>query len=81
MPGWMPGSRSSILSDAHAPGVHCIGEIASEIVGIGQMLIRCGGTLNTLANMSLNTPTYSYAYKYATFDGLRRLASVSVKTA
>jgi NAD(P) transhydrogenase len=62
-------------------GVHCIGEIASEIVGIGQMLIRCGGTLNTLANMSLNTPTYSYAYKYATFDGLRRLASVSVKTA
>jgi hypothetical protein len=24
--------------------------------------------------MSLNTPTYSYAYKYAAFDGLRRLA-------
>ena len=56
-------------------GVHCIGDIASEIVGIGQMVIRCGGTLNTIANMSLNTPTYSYAYKYAAFDGLRRLAS------
>ena len=55
-------------------GIHCIGDIASEIVGIGQMLIRCGGTLNTIANMSLNTPTYSYAYKYAAFDGLRRLA-------
>ena len=26
-------------------GVHCIGDIASEIVGIGQMAIRCGGTL------------------------------------
>jgi NAD(P) transhydrogenase len=25
--------------------------------------------------MSLNTPTYAYAYKYATFDGLRRLAT------
>ena len=54
-------------------GVHCVGDIASEIVGIGQMVIRCGGTLNTIANMSLNTPTYSYAYKYAAFDGLRRL--------
>ncbi len=56
-------------------GVHCIGEIASEIVGIGQMAIRCGGTLNTLATMSFNTPTYSYAYKYAALDGLRRLAA------
>ncbi len=56
-------------------GVHCIGDIASEIVGIGQMVIRCGGTLNTIANMSMNTPTYAYAYKYAAFDGLRRLAA------
>jgi NAD(P) transhydrogenase len=56
-------------------GVHCIGDIASEIVGLGQMAIRCGGTMNTIANMSMNTPTYSYAYKYAAFDGLRRLAT------
>jgi NAD(P) transhydrogenase len=54
-------------------GVHCIGDIASEIVGIGQMVIHCGGTVNTIANISFNTPTYSYAYKYAAFDGLRRL--------
>jgi NAD(P) transhydrogenase len=64
-----------LKSDRKVVGVHCIGDIASEIVGIGQMLIRCGGTLNTIANMSLNTPTYSYAYKYAAFDGLRRLAA------
>jgi NAD(P) transhydrogenase len=56
-------------------GVHCIGDIASEIVGIGQMAFRCGGTLNTIANMSMNTPTYAYAYKYAAFDGLRRVAA------
>jgi NAD(P) transhydrogenase len=56
-------------------GVHCICDIASEIVGIGQMVIRCGGTLNTIANMSMNTPTYAYAYKYAAFDGLRRIAT------
>jgi NAD(P) transhydrogenase len=64
-----------LKADRKLLGVHCIGDIASEIVGIGQMLIRCGGTLNTLSNMSLNTPTYSYAYKYAAFDGLRRLAT------
>jgi NAD(P) transhydrogenase len=58
-------------------GVHCIGDIASELVGIGQMAIRCGGTINTIANMSMNTPTYSYAYKYAAFDGLRRLSTQS----
>ena len=56
-------------------GVHCICDVASEIVGIGQMVIRCGGTLNTIANMSMATPTYAYAYKYAAFDGLRRIAA------
>ena len=64
-----------LKADRKLIGVHCVGDIASEIVGIGQMVIRCGGTLNTIANMSLNTPTYSYAYKYAAFDGLRRLAT------
>ena len=63
-----------LKADRTLLGVHCVGDIASEIVGIGQMLMRCGGTLNTIANMSFNTPTYSYAYKYAAFDGLRRLA-------
>ena len=65
-----------LKSDRRLVGVHAIGDLASEIVGIGQMVIRCGGTLNTIANMSFNTPTYSYAYKYAAFDGLRRLAAV-----
>src|SRR5262249_10196907 len=61
-----------LISDRKLVGVHCIGDIASEIVGIGQMAIRCGGTANTIANMSMNTPTYSYAYKYAAFDAMRR---------
>jgi NAD(P) transhydrogenase len=75
------GGRGGLLkliflkSDRKLVGVHCIGDIASEIIGIGQMVIRCGGTMNTIANMSLNTPTYSYGYKYAAFDGLRRLLS------
>jgi NAD(P) transhydrogenase len=70
------GGRLKLIflkQDRKLVGVHCFGDIASEIVGIGQMVIRCGGTMNTIANMSFNTPTYSYAYKYAAFDGLRRL--------
>ena len=70
-----------LKADRKLLGVHCIGDIASEIVGIGQMVIRCGGTVNTIANMSLNTPTYSYAYKYAAFDGLRRLAAARTTAA
>ena len=53
-------------------GVHCIGDVASELVGIGQMVIHFGGTLSVFDEVSMNTPTYSYAYKYAAFDGFRR---------
>jgi NAD(P) transhydrogenase len=58
-------------------GVHCMGDLASEIVGIGQMAIRCGATMSTIMNMSMNTPTYAYAYKYAAFDGLSRAPAVT----
>jgi NAD(P) transhydrogenase len=54
-------------------GVHCIGDVASELVGIGQMVIHFGGTLSVFDEVSMNTPTYSYAYKYAAFDGFQRL--------
>jgi NAD(P) transhydrogenase len=60
-------------ADRKLLGVHCIGDIASEIVGIGQMAIRCGATMNTIMNMSMNTPTYAYAFKYAAYDGLSRV--------
>lgn len=66
-----------LKEDRKLVGVHCIGDIASEIVGIGQMAMRCGGTMNTIMNMSLNTPTYSYAYKYAVFDGLSKVAKLT----
>ena len=58
--------------DSKLLGVHCIGDVASEIVGIGQMAIRCGANMHTIMNMSMNTPTYAYAYKYAAYDGLSR---------
>jgi NAD(P) transhydrogenase len=54
-------------------GVHCLGEIASELMGIGQMILHYGGTIEIFGTVTLPTPTYSYAYKNAAFDGLRRL--------
>jgi NAD(P) transhydrogenase len=54
-------------------GVHCLGEIASEIIGAGQMVLHYGGTIDIFSAVTLPTPTYSYAYKNAAFDGLRRV--------
>lgn len=59
--------------DQRLLGVHCLGDIASELVGIGQMVIHFGGALDDINAVTLNTPTYAYAYKHAVFDGLLRL--------
>ena len=60
--------------DRRLLGVHVIGDIASELVGMGQAVISSGEAIDVFAALTLNTPTYTYAYKYATFDGLLRLA-------
>jgi NAD(P) transhydrogenase len=62
--------------DRRLLGVHCIGDIASELVGIGQMVMYYDGTIDVFITLTLNTPTYSFAYKYAAYDGLKRLADV-----
>lgn len=60
--------------DRRLLGVHIIGDIASELVGTGQMAISNDNPIDIFAALTLNTPTYTYAYKYAAFDGLLRLA-------
>jgi len=59
--------------DRRLLGVHCFGDIASELVGIGQMVMHFNGTIDAFIEVTLNTPTYTYAYKYATVNGLRKL--------
>jgi NAD(P) transhydrogenase len=61
--------------DRRLLGIHCLGEIASEIIGAGQMVLHYGGTIDIFSAITLPTPTYSYAYKNAAFDGLRRLGN------
>ena len=58
--------------DRRLLGVHIIGDIASELVGMGQMAINGGEAIDVFGALTLNTPTYTYAYKYATFDGVKR---------
>jgi NAD(P) transhydrogenase len=59
--------------DRRLLGIHCLGETASELIGAGQMALHYGGTVDIFSKITLPTPTYSYAYKNAAFDGLRRL--------
>jgi NAD(P) transhydrogenase len=54
-------------------GVHAISEVASELVGMGQAVLHYGGTIDAFIDLTLNTPTYTMAYKYAAADGLLRL--------
>ena len=55
-------------------GVHCIGDIASEVVALGHMVLHAGSTVELFLTLALNTPTYSAAYHDAALDGLARLA-------
>ena len=62
--------------DRKVLGVHCFGDIASEVVGLGHVVLHVGGSVEVFLTLALNTPTYSYAYHDATVDGLTRLAEL-----
>ena len=55
-------------------GVHCFGDIASEVVNLGHVVIREGGSVESFLTLALNTPTYGYAYHDAAVDGLAQLS-------
>ena len=57
-------------------GIHCFGDQASEIVHIGQAVMRQQGEANTLRyflKTTFNYPTMAEAYRVAALDGLNRL--------
>jgi len=55
-------------------GIHCIGEIATEIIHIGQAVMSLGGTVDYFRDTVFNYPTMAECYKVAAFDGLNKLA-------
>jgi NAD(P) transhydrogenase len=56
-------------------GVHILGAEASELVHLGQAVIRHGGTIDEFVQTTFNVPTRTDAYKYAAYDGLKHVAT------
>jgi len=55
-------------------GVHCVGEVAAEVVGLGQIALQLDAAVDVFLGTALATPTYSAAYHAAAVDGITRLA-------
>ena len=51
-------------------GVHVLGDGATELVHLGQLVLQLGGTIEHFIHSTFNVPTMSEAYKYAAYDGL-----------
>ena len=54
-------------------GIHCYGNHASEIIHIGQAVMKCGNTLEYFVNTTFNYPTMAEAYRVAALNGLNRV--------
>jgi NAD(P) transhydrogenase len=79
--GLISGDTDGILKlvfrrqDRRLLGVHILGDIASELITLGQATLYNSGTIDVFNNLTVATPTYTMAYKYAAFDGFKRLAA------
>jgi NAD(P) transhydrogenase len=56
-------------------GVHIVGDIAAELIHVGQIATAEARTIDWFIHHTFNVPTYTEAYKYAAYDGLQRLAA------
>jgi NAD(P) transhydrogenase len=64
------------LEDHTILGVHVLGTNATEVVHIGQMVMRFGGTIDHLVDTVFNYPTLAESYKVAALDARNRLNAV-----
>ena len=49
------------------------GELATELIHVGQLVLQDGGTIDRFIDMTFTLPSRSETYKYAAYDGLGRL--------
>jgi NAD(P) transhydrogenase len=61
-------------------GVHIIGDRATELIHIGQMVMSSGGSIDVFIDSIFNFPTLAELYKYAAYDGLGRMAKKAAST-
>lgn len=75
----MIGARSGVLKilfhreTLQILGIHCYGNHASEIIHIGQAVMKCNHTLDYFVNTTFNYPTMAEAYRVAALNGLNRV--------
>ncbi|WP_201505637.1 Si-specific NAD(P)(+) transhydrogenase [Psychrobacter aestuarii] len=73
------GERSGVLKilfhreTLEILGIHCYGNHASEIIHIGQVVMKCNNTLEYFVNTTFNYPTMAEAYRVAALNGLNRI--------
>jgi NAD(P) transhydrogenase len=60
-------------ADRRLLGVHVLGDMAAELIHLGQAALHFGATIDYFIHTTFNVPTQSEAYKYAAYDGLQRL--------
>ena len=74
--GQIIGDRTGLLKIIFSPesrqllGVHIMGEGASELIHIGQVLMAHNGKIDYFADAVFNFPTLAECYKTAALDGL-----------
>ena len=54
-------------------GVHILGDVAAELIHVGQMVAGQQKTIDYFIHATFNVPTFCEAYKYAAYDGLQRI--------
>jgi len=62
------------ISTHHLLGVHIVGESASELIHIGQLVISYGGVVEDLVRNVFNYPTLAECYRMAALDCLQQLS-------
>jgi NAD(P) transhydrogenase len=78
--GHITGDTSGMLklifarADKKLLGVSIIGEIATELIHTGMLVLDQGLTIDEFIEQVFNYPTLSEAYKYAAYDGLGNLS-------
>ncbi|NDF86899.1 MAG: Si-specific NAD(P)(+) transhydrogenase, partial [Gammaproteobacteria bacterium] len=74
--GQIIGDRTGLLKIIFSPddrkllGVHIMGEGASELIHIGQVLMGHNGSIDYFADAVFNFPTLAECYKTAALDGI-----------
>jgi NAD(P) transhydrogenase len=64
-------------SDRTLLGVHILGEVATEVIHVGQTALNHSDPIDYFIEKTFNVPTLCEAYKFAAYDGLQKWRDVA----